>query len=97
MPDAIHSDQVGKRTTAESAEPDPDRMSRVRSKIAQLLAGVGGEETGTTSLAEIEDALVESAVRSVRGNLAAAARALGVTRAQLVYRQKARNMRARPL
>ncbi|WP_210772637.1 helix-turn-helix domain-containing protein, partial [Panacagrimonas perspica] len=73
-----------------AAEVDPDRMGRVRSKITQLLAGVGGDENGVTSLEEIEDALVQSAVRSAKGNLAAAARMLGMTRAQLVYRQKAR-------
>ena len=95
-PDANLCGQVGKRRTAEPVEPDPDRMNRVRSKVAQLLAGVGGDDVGTTSLGDIEDALVESAVRSAKGNLAAAARALGVTRAQLVYRQKARHIRARP-
>jgi len=73
-----------------AAEVDPDRLNRVRSKITHLLAGVGGDESGTTSLEEIEDALVQSAVRSAKGNLAAAARMLGMTRAQLVYRQKIR-------
>lgn len=71
-----------------AAEVDPDRLSRVRSKVTHLLAGVGGDENGATSLAEIEDALVQSAVRSANGNLAAAARMLGITRAQLVYKQK---------
>ena len=41
-----------------------------------------------TVLKEIEDALVSAAVRQANGNLAAAARLLGMTRAQLVYRQK---------
>ncbi len=77
-----------------SDQIDPDRLSRVRSKITHLLAGVGGEpENGakTTSLEEIEDALVQSAVRSAKGNLAAAARMLGMTRAQLVYRQRTKH------
>ncbi|MGQ0699019.1 MAG: helix-turn-helix domain-containing protein [Panacagrimonas sp.] len=34
-------------------------------------------------------------MRSAKGNLAAAARALGVTRAQLLYRQTAPKKRAR--
>jgi two-component system response regulator HydG len=79
-----------KESAAMAAELDPDRLSRVRSKITHLLAGVGGDENGATSLEEIEDALVQSAVRSAKGNLAAAARMLGMTRAQLVYRQKIR-------
>ena len=84
-----------KENAAVAAEIDPDRMSRVRSKITHLLAGVGGDENGTTSLEEIEDALVQSAVRAAKGNLAAAARMLGMTRAQLVYRQRTRvNKRA---
>ena len=90
---AAASSASGKSTTkresaASAAEIDPDRMSRVRSKITHLLAGVGGDEDGATSLQEIEEALVQSAVRSAKGNLAAAARTLGMTRAQLVYRQR---------
>ncbi|MGQ0699018.1 MAG: sigma 54-interacting transcriptional regulator [Panacagrimonas sp.] len=77
-----------KEGTAMTPEVDPDRLSRVRSKITHLLAGVGGDENGATSLEQIEDALVQSAVRSAKGNLAAAARMLGMSRAQLVYRKK---------
>ena len=53
----------------------------------QVLAGIAAGDD-TPSLAEIEDALVSAAVRQANGNLAAAARLLGMTRAQLVYRQK---------
>ena len=38
------------------------------------------------SLDELEDALIQEAVRRADGNLAAAARALGLTRPQLSYR-----------
>jgi transcriptional regulator with GAF, ATPase, and Fis domain/predicted hydrocarbon binding protein len=89
-PEAAASKKSRKESAAAAAEIDPDRMSRVRSKITQLLAGVGDDESGAASLDEIEDALVQSAVRSAKGNLAAAARMLGMTRAQLVYRQKIR-------
>ena len=68
---------------------EPDRISRVRSKITHLLAGVA-DDAEPTSLQDIEDALVDSAVRTANGNLAAAARLLGMTRAQLVYRHKSR-------
>ena len=70
---------------------DPDQMGRIRSRISQLLAGVGGDlgsGPSVASLEEIEDALVQSAIRGAKGNLAAAARILGMTRAQLVYRTK---------
>lgn len=80
------ADGSNREVKATAPEVDPDRLSRVRSKITQLLAGVGGDENGATSLQEIEDALVQSAVRNAKGNLAAAARMLGMTRAQLVYR-----------
>ena len=42
--------------------------------------------SGTLSLAEVERQLLEQAVAQARGNLAAAARRLGLTRAQLAYR-----------
>ncbi len=63
----------------------------VETKVRQILAGVASAGSGDTpSLAAIEAALVDAAIRQSNGNLAAAARLLGVTRAQLVYRQKAR-------
>jgi two-component system, NtrC family, response regulator HydG len=59
----------------------------IEAKVHQVLAGVAGSDD-TPSLAEIEDALITAAIRQANGNLAAAARLLGMTRAQLVYRQK---------
>ena len=59
----------------------------IEAKVHQVLAGIAAGDD-TPSLAEIEDALVSAAVRQANGNLAAAARLLGMTRAQLVYRQK---------
>ena len=85
------AERTKKDSAATTPDIDPDRLNRVRSKITHLLAGVGSDENGTTSLDEIQDALVQSAVRSAKGNLAAAARMLGMTRAQLVYRQKTRD------
>jgi DNA-binding NtrC family response regulator len=46
-----------------------------------------------TSLDDIETALLKSAVRQSGGNLSAAARTLGITRPQLVYRLKSRGLR----
>jgi two-component system, NtrC family, response regulator HydG len=82
------------RTTATGRADDSERIGRVQSRIAQLLAGVGGDLAGDAAapvLEEIEDALIQSAMRSAKGNLAAAARLLGMTRAQLAYRVKIRN------
>jgi len=46
-----------------------------------------------TSLDDIETALLKSAVQRAGGNLSAAARTLGITRPQLVYRLKSRGLR----
>ncbi len=67
-------------------EPE-NAAATIEAKVRQVLAGVAAAGN-TTSLAEIEDALVTAAIRQADGNLAAAARLLGMTRAQLVYRQK---------
>lgn len=85
------------RSRRDQASANPasaaDGASRIRRKVTQLLSGVSGEDEGSISLGDIEDALVESAVRSANGNLAAAARMLGMTRAQLVYRAKGKGWR----
>jgi transcriptional regulator with GAF, ATPase, and Fis domain len=47
------------------------------------------------SLDALEDALIQEAVRRADGNLAAAARALGLTRPQLSYRLQRVQERAR--
>lgn len=72
-----------------------DSVARVHNKVRQLLAGVGGEND-SISLEDIEDTLIQSAVRASDGNLAAAARRLGITRAQLAYRLKARRTETSP-
>ncbi|MGQ0620648.1 MAG: sigma 54-interacting transcriptional regulator [Panacagrimonas sp.] len=85
---------LAKRSDAErSHDVGPDIANRVRHRITQLLAGVA-DEGDTLSLDDIQDALVQSAVRIAKGNLAAAARTLGMTRAQLVYHQKGKKARA---
>jgi two-component system, NtrC family, response regulator HydG len=71
------------------AGTEVDRISR---KVNSLLMGLGGD-VEPTSLDDIESALLKSAVRQASGNLSAAARALGITRAQLVYRLKSRGLR----
>lgn len=70
-------------------DSDVDRVTR---KVNHLLLGLGGENDAT-SLDDIETALLKSAVERAQGNLSAAARMLGITRPQLVYRLKSRGLR----
>ncbi|CAN0626657.1 Phenol regulator MopR [Burkholderia multivorans] len=72
-----------------NAGTEVDRVSR---KVNSLLMGLGGD-VEPTSLDDIESALLKSAVRQATGNLSAAARTLGITRSQLVYRLKSRGLR----
>nr|WP_085488402.1 sigma-54-dependent Fis family transcriptional regulator [Paraburkholderia susongensis] len=65
---------------------------RVVRKVNNLLMGMSGE-IDPTSLDDIETALLKSAVQRAQGNLSAAARTLGITRPQLVYRLKSRGLR----
>ncbi|WP_241495992.1 sigma-54-dependent Fis family transcriptional regulator [Paraburkholderia monticola] len=65
---------------------------RVVRKVNDLLMGASGE-IDPTSLDDIETALLKSAVQRAQGNLSAAARTLGITRPQLVYRLKSRGLR----
>ena len=70
-------------------------IERVTGKVNHLLLGLGTENS-TTSLDDIETALLKSAVERSQGNLSAAARLLGITRPQLVYRLKSRGLRLSP-
>ena len=78
-----------KAFTAESdADDDVDRVSR---RLDALLHDDdGGGEIGSegVSLDEIESLLLKRAVEKANGNVAAAARLLGITRPQMVYRLK---------
>ena len=65
--------------------------ARLLETVEKLLSGAG-ELGGTVPLAEIEDALLRSAVARSGGNLAAAARLLGITRPKLEYRLKQRGV-----
>ncbi|WP_415749313.1 sigma 54-interacting transcriptional regulator [Caballeronia sp. J97] len=69
-----------------------DELERVTRKVNSLLLGIGGDAE-PTSLDDIETALLKSAVQRADGNLSAAARTLGITRPQLVYRLKSRGLR----
>ena len=87
----------GSLASSENIESDSNSLkesevSRVSKKATNLLLGVG-EDNDATSLDDIETLLLKSAVARVQGNLSAAARVLGITRPQLVYRLKSRGIR----
>jgi transcriptional regulator with GAF, ATPase, and Fis domain len=74
------------------SESVPDRdVDRVSRQISNLLRGEGND-TDRVSLDDIETMLLKKAVERAHGNLAAAARLLGITRPQMVYRLKSRGI-----
>nr|WP_240648111.1 sigma-54-dependent Fis family transcriptional regulator [Pararobbsia silviterrae] len=77
---------------ARAGSAHASEVERVTRKVNQLLLGVG-TEAQPTSLDDIETALLKSAVERAQGNLSAAARLLGITRPQLVYRLRSRGLR----
>ena len=73
-------------------ESEFDRdVHRVSRQIGNLLLGEGSD-TDKVSLDEIETTPLRKAVERANGNLAAAARLLGITRPQMVYRLKSRGI-----
>nr|WP_129564424.1 MULTISPECIES: sigma-54-dependent Fis family transcriptional regulator [Paraburkholderia] len=89
-------DSSGKLKIADdlSAEPvsgEPTLIERVSNRVSQLLGDTGNDEN-IVPLEEIEDALVQKALQRAGGNVSAAARLLGITRSQLVYRLKMRGI-----
>ena len=70
--------------------PDIDRVSK---RINSLLLGVGiDDDKSEVSLDDIETLLLGRALDRAHGNVAAAARLLGITRPQMVYRLKSRSI-----
>ena len=67
-------------------------MDRVTRRVSDLLLGESEPSTDNVSLDEIETMLLRRAIDSARGNVAAAARLLGITRPQMLYRLKSRSI-----
>ncbi len=77
-----------------AAEPEPvpaSDVQRVSRRISNLLLGEG-DDSDKVSLDDIETLLLTKAFERARGNLSAAARLLGITRPQMVYRLKSRGI-----
>ncbi len=79
----VHADSPGSST---QSERDAD-AARVSHRLTELLLGQGD---GSVSLEEVESMLLMKAVERSEGNVSAAARLLGITRPQMVYRLKNR-------
>ncbi|MDM0110392.1 sigma 54-interacting transcriptional regulator [Variovorax sp. J22R24] len=69
---------------------DPD-VERVSKRFNSLLLGVDDDQS-KVSLDDIETLLLRKALDRAHGNVAAAARLLGITRPQMVYRLKSRGI-----
>jgi DNA-binding NtrC family response regulator/predicted hydrocarbon binding protein len=78
---------------AEDIPPPARPVDRVARKFSNLLHGVR-EDGNDASLEEIETLLMRQAVAQSGGNLSAAARLLGITRAKLEYRLRSQPPRA---
>ena len=72
------------------AQSDDPEFVRVSKHVNNLLSGI--EDDSTVSLDDIETLLLKQAVIRAQGNVAAAARILGITRPQMVYRLKSRGI-----
>ncbi|MES3012326.1 MAG: sigma 54-interacting transcriptional regulator [Pseudomonadota bacterium] len=68
------------------AAGEPPTAAELGQRVAALLGG--GEAVAKTPLDQIEAALIRSALAGTGGNQSAAARLLGLTRAQFIYRLK---------
>ncbi len=68
-------------------DPEIDRVSK---HVNNLLNGI--EDDSKVSLDDIETMLLKQAVTRAQGNVAAAARLLGITRPAMVYRLKSRGI-----
>ena len=87
----------GKLVSVSPASPSPVQtehsdIDRVTRRVNGLLLGENDSSADDVSLDEIETMLLRLAIDSARGNVAAAARLLGITRPQMLYRLKSRGI-----
>ena len=72
-------------------QPSDRDVERVAKSVSNLLLGIDNDDD-KLSLDDIESLLLKRAVDRAHGNVAAAARLLGITRPQMVYRLKSRGI-----
>jgi len=73
------------------APPAGGEVDRVARTVTALLSG-SEQAGGSASLDDVETVLLRKALERANGNVAAAARLLGITRPQMVYRLKTRGI-----
>ena len=73
------------------APPASGEIDRVARTVTALLSG-NDQAGGSASLDDVETVLLRKALERANGNVAAAARLLGITRPQMVYRLKTRGI-----
>jgi DNA-binding NtrC family response regulator len=78
------------RQAAEQPAANSD-VGRIGRRLSDLLLD-SGQDDEVVSLDEIETVLLKKALARAHGNVAAAARLLGITRPQMVYRLKSRGL-----
>jgi two-component system response regulator HydG len=71
-------------TASDTGSLNTSVLEELGQRVSALLGG--SVDAAPTSLAEVEAAMINSAIRRTDGNQSAAARLLGLTRAQLIYR-----------
>ncbi|MDI9848862.1 sigma 54-interacting transcriptional regulator [Rhodoblastus sp. 17X3] len=89
-------DEQGRIVSADAAEQTRRNAAvgedeRIFARIDNLLHDEGGEAE-PVSIDQFETILLKRAMKKARGNVAAAARLLGITRPQMVYRLKSRSI-----
>ena len=80
------------RALARVSTPSAREIDRVTRRVNDLLRGDSDQSADNVSLDEIETMLLQRAIDIARGNAAAAARLLGITRPQMLYRLKSRGI-----
>jgi DNA-binding NtrC family response regulator/predicted hydrocarbon binding protein len=89
---AINADgSIGSKPDPAAGDSAPERLEDRVSGLLPRDAAAG------VNLDEIETILIRRAIEQTGGNQAAAARLLGISRAQLIYRMKTRQIDRRPL
>jgi two-component system, NtrC family, response regulator HydG len=79
------------RLNEAAASAAGNETGRVARRLSDLLLHAGADED-IVPLDDIETLLLKKAVARAHGNLAAAARLLGITRPQMVYRLRSRGI-----
>ncbi len=79
-------------STPSAPHPEPSGDETLLDRVLRLRSAVRSPQASDTWLEELETQLVEEAVQRCNGNMAAAARLIGMARTQVVYRMRRKNV-----